>query len=221
MNKMKLIFFFLLIGIPNFAQENLKEQLQNKIEKEVCNCFKSIDNPIVDTLEDCYLSSVTKFESEYDKLVDPNSELSEYEQGEAIGAEIFFNMQRSLIQNCGPYYIFFDKLRSESIVNMRVSYDSKIDSLNNAILQNSTIDALWERGNYYLSNNELEKAKEDYNKCLAQDPNHIQSIFFLGWVNELAGNYEEAISSYTKVLDITGMKEIILFIELARKKSLD
>lgn len=214
MNKILTFLFLFLISISIHSQ-NFKEEFGN----DVCKCLTEKGEMELNTLLDCFTKNIANYQSELDRLIDKESNISEYDQGVALGRNLFFNMQQNLIQNCDIYFNFFDNLRNLSIVEMKKNYSQQtLDSISTQILKNKTTDLLWERGNLYFANDDLKNAEIDYLECLEINPNHIQSTLFLGWLNERKQNYPKAIELYQSVLDATRKKEIILFIELAKRK---
>ena len=214
MNIYKLLAF-LIVPVLSFSQE-----FKEKFSQDVCQCFSEKKDVEFNILEDCFMKNLNNYKSDIEKLIDENSELSEHEQGEILGEKIFYDMQVDLIRDCDSYYSFFNSLREKSILDMRQSYsESKLDSLNKELSINKTTELLWERGNAYFSRNELLKAKKDYETCLEMDPNHLQSIFFLGWVYEREKNYSKAIELYNQVFITTKTAEFNLIIEIAKRKS--
>lgn len=196
------------------------QELKEKLEKDVCLCLTEAENIELKTVTACFSSKMTAYEKDLEKLVDKNSALSEYEQGRIIGKQLFSEMQTSLIRNCDAYYNFFQRLRTESIVSMQEHYTQQlIDSIDRELVENKSIDLLLIRGNAYFTKNQLEKAKELYYECLSLDSNHAQTTFFLGWVKEKEGHYQEAVELYEKIYRMTQKQEVLIFAELARRKS--
>ncbi|WP_106794611.1 tetratricopeptide repeat protein [Aquimarina sp. Aq78] len=215
MNNFFSIVSLFFISISIYGQE-YKEKLSN----DVCKCFTENNKKGINTLENCFTQNIGNYRNEFDKLIDKNSSISEYEQGEIIGKKIFFEMQQNLIQKCDAYFLFFENLREQSILAMKKKYSqSKMDSITTLISKNKTTDLIWERANLYFANSELKNAEADYQECLKMDPNHIPSMFFLGWLHERNKNYNKAIELYKIILNATKKQEIVLFIEIATRKS--
>jgi tetratricopeptide (TPR) repeat protein len=212
----KIIFITLITSFNLSFSQGFKE----KFGQDICECFSEKERIELNTLETCFTKHIAKYDSDIEKLIDKNSELSEYEQGEIIGKQLFDNLQSDLVHTCDSYFEFFNSMREKSINDMRQNYpQSKMDTLNKQISLNKTTALLWERGNGYFSRNELSKAKEDYEMCLEIDPNHLQSTFFLGWVYEREENYSKAIELYETVLNLTGQSQFKLIVEIAKRKS--
>ena len=211
------ISFFLILFLSFISLQ--AQDFKVKLSQDVCDCFSKSDKK-QDALEACFTNNIINYQADLEKLIDKNSEISQYEQGQQLGVKVFFEMQQALIQNCDDYFEYFDRLRNESFEDMQKNYGpDNIASLDFQISKNRTAELLWERGNAYFASSNFNKAKTSYQESLQLDPNYIQSVFFLGWVNEKAGDYNRAIKLYQQVLRRTGKQEIILFIELARRKS--
>jgi tetratricopeptide (TPR) repeat protein len=212
----KIYITIILLFTSHLYGQDFKVELGEKI----CECFEREKEIKESTLTSCFTDNAVYFETELEKMIDKTSDVSEYEQGKILGRQLFFDMQNSLIQNCDLYYEFFDNMREESRIAMKdVFSQSTIDSLDILITENKTTELLWERGNAYFYQNKLEKAEKDYTECIEINNNHIQSLFFLGWVNERQGNFTKAIELYEKIIALTNNEEIILFLELAKRKS--
>ncbi|MEO6288956.1 MAG: hypothetical protein ABIO76_03495 [Ginsengibacter sp.] len=49
-------------------------------------------------------------------------------------------------------------------------------------------------------------------------PNNFQGLYIKAWINEIKGNYDEAISLYNKVAELTHMNSFYIFSEVAKRK---
>jgi tetratricopeptide (TPR) repeat protein len=58
-------------------------------------------------------------------------------------------------------------------------------------------------GAFYLNNNNLEEAARYFQRALALDPRHFQSLNALGLANSMKGNFAEAEKSFLKCLEIS------------------
>ena len=116
--------------------------------------------------------------------------------------------------------LVFWKAREDGLEEFRGdNYLDKTDSLSLLIKYEDNPDLIWERANIFFANDDFNNAESDYLKCLEINPNHVQSLLFLGWINEKRENYKKAIELYEMVLNYTGKQEIILFIEHANGKA--
>ncbi len=205
-----------LVSISIFGQQDIIE----KISQDVCICFTENKGDDTSILEKCFTKHIDTYKTELDKLIDKNSSVPEYKQGQELGKKIFFEMQQNLVKNCDAYFNYFDNLRAQSILAMKKKYSqSKVQSINVKLSENKTIDLLWERANLYFANNDLIKAEIDYKECLTMNPNHVPSMFFLGWLYERKQNYNKALEIYQSIFDATKKQEIVLFIEVVKRKS--
>ena len=211
----KILFILLFLSTSSYGQE-----LKEKLAKDVCQCLNEAEEIDLKTFTACFSSNMMNYQEEIEKLIDKNSTLSEYEQGRIWGQKLFFEMQASLIHNCDIYYNFFQKMRTESISSMKERYTKQIvDSMDSVLAENKSIDLIWERGNVYFAKGQLKEAKEHYYECLSLNPDHSQSSLFLGWIKETEGNYQEAIELYEKVYKSTQKQEILILVELVKRKA--
>jgi tetratricopeptide (TPR) repeat protein len=58
-------------------------------------------------------------------------------------------------------------------------------------------------GAFYLNNNNLDEAIKQFNKALALDPKHFQSLNALGLAYSMKGNLQQAEKSFLKCLEIS------------------
>lgn len=58
----------------------------------------------------------------------------------------------------------------------------------------------------------------DIEKSLSLNANNFQGLYIKAWINEIKGNYDEAISLYDKVAELTHMKSFYIFSEIAKRK---
>ncbi|PIQ25936.1 hypothetical protein COW36_03005 [bacterium (Candidatus Blackallbacteria) CG17_big_fil_post_rev_8_21_14_2_50_48_46] len=61
----------------------------------------------------------------------------------------------------------------------------------------------------YIS--EYAEARQCFEACLAQEPNHLQAMFYLGSLERLAGNLEQARTLYTQILLYQGTESAYLY----------
>lgn len=206
-----------------FGQDSKKEfsdEFKKKVSIDVCNCLNEKKEIKENDIISCFHESTDIYQSEIVKLIDEDSEVSLYEQASILGENLYFDLQEYLVKDCDLYYNFFNVLREQSYISMKKNHpQSKIDSLSNELSEDKTPELLWLRGNAYFATNEFKKAREDYELCLKIEPNYIQCLFFLGWLNEKEENYRKAIELYNQVFNMTKKREIIVFIEMAKRKS--
>jgi tetratricopeptide (TPR) repeat protein len=211
----KILFILLFLSTSSYGQE-----LKEKLAKDVCQCLNEAEEIDLKTFTACFSSNMMNYQEEIEKLIDKNSTLSEYEQGRIWGQKLFFEMQASLIHNCDAYYNLFQRLRTESILSMKKRYTQQvIDSIDRVLAENKSIELMMERGNAYFVKDQFKEAKEQYYECLGLNPDNAQSYFFLGWVEEAQGNYQEAIELYEKAFKSTERQEILIFVELVKRKA--
>jgi hypothetical protein len=64
----------------------------------------------------------------------------------------------------------------------------------------------------------FDSALTNANIVLRLDSTNTQAMFFKGWVNEIKGNYDEAILLYDKVAASTKQENFLIFLALAKRK---
>lgn len=212
---------YLFIPLLFLSTLGYGQDFKDMLSNDVCLCFEtqSPSNYSQKSLLDCFAESLPKYEKDIDKLIDNDSELSEYEQGRVVGRQVFMDIQKDLIHNCNPYYDFMNGLREASITSLKEqSSQSMIDSLDGLIVKNPSVELLWERGSKHFAFQNLDKAEEDFRQCLKLNPNYLQADFFLAWVLEKKGAFSEVLKLYEKVYAVTKKEELVLPIEIVKRK---
>lgn len=210
--------FFIILTF--FSYHIYGQDFKIEFAKSICECAEEEKEIKDDTLENCFVKMTSDFQPELDKMIDTASDVPKYDQSLAIVKQLFFDMQNNLMQNCDVYYEFLNKTREETLLTLKNDFpESDFELLNAEIEKNKTTNLLWARGSTYLALNKLELAEKDFKESLEIDQNYIRSIFFLGWVNEIKGDYQKAIELYEKTMSITNKQDFLIFIELAKRNS--
>lgn len=197
-----------------------QEYLEDYAE-DVCECFNGEVVSSFESYKNCFQkSAVTYFEEVIKEVDTTNSELSAYQQGMVIGEKFTYDIQRPLIQNCDAYYQLMYKIREDAYTNHHLKFsENYLDSLNTEISSNNSLDLLWERANYFFYTQDFELAAKDYQECIDIRPNYTQAIFFLAWLREKQGEYDESFSLYDTAIEISGNKQLAVFKEIAIRRS--
>ena len=215
----KILFsiILLLLSVLGFGQD-----FKERLSIDVCSCFEEVKDPSnynQQMLLNCFSKNLPNYKEELAKQIDKSSELSEYEQGQILGRQLFFDIQKDLIHGCDAYYDFFQGIREATLSSMQSEADnSKIDSLDKVINETPTVELIFERGQQHFLSQNFDKAEKDFRKCLRKNPNHIQANYLLGWVLEEKGEYRKAIDLYEKVYAATNKQEMIPVIEIVKRK---
>ncbi|AHM59249.1 hypothetical protein D770_04910 [Flammeovirgaceae bacterium 311] len=220
--KTKLLKTLLLATLILNAASGYGQELKKQLSSDVCSCFtqaKGSSTLDFDTFQNCFGQSLIKYKDDIEKLIDINSDIPEHEQGYRLGNQIYTEVQSDLIHNCDPFFSLIEEMREASITSMRQQTSQQmIDSLSTLIAKHQTIDLLWQRGTKYFAFQDLEKAEMDLRECIRLDPNYIQADFFLAWVLERKGEFLKARELYEKVYSVTNKQEILLAIDILKRK---
>ena len=212
---------YLLLLLPFYAQAQLvlDETTQTAFEDAVCQCFAEIAAPTEEAILDCFMQNLGMVEAQLAEHIDPESELSEYDQGVRLGEQFFYDLQDDLIQGCDAYYQFFDQLRDSSLTYMQKEHQGDIGVLNLQVETQNDTSAYLERGLHYFFVGDLDKAEQDYTQSLKLEPANLQASFFLAWTLERKGQMDRAIELYQQAFDGSGMQEMAVIIELVKRKA--
>ncbi len=208
---------FLLISAQSFGQSTL----DTKYSADVCSCLDSLKKIGLteQNFQDCFLKAMQQnsdliLQETKEKYGD-TSEASGYRFGKELSERITI----SLVRDCKTYFTLTDSLRYEDYRNLnhdslrlQLSNLNKIEaSLRNSEFYSNEALILFELKNYDSSLSAIEKS-------LKLNSNNYQSLYIKGWINEIKGNYAEAISLYDKVAELTHMNSFYIFSEVAKRK---
>lgn len=195
------------------------QDFKNEFRKDLCDCFSNSGDDET-SIDECFELNTTKYDAEFEKMIDPDSELSAYEQGIAIGQDLFYDSQEYLVSNCDAYYTFFNSLREESFIEMKEAFDQTIlTNLTVKISEEPTAELLWSRGNLYFALEQFDRALADFETAITFDPGFAQANFSKAWIFERQGKYTEAIALYEEAMEETGIREMSVFIALAKRNA--
>lgn len=216
MKAFKLILF-LLFTTRSFGQSTLDA----KYSADVCGCLDSIKITGLtrQSLFDCFQKAMLQnndliVQATKSKYGD-TSEASGYKFGKELAERITI----SLVRDCKTYFILTDSLRYGDYENLNSDslklhlsiLDKTKDSLKDDKLYANKALIFFELKNYDSSLFAIEKS-------LSLNSNNIQSLYIKAWINEIKGNYDEAIMLYNKVAELTHMNSFYIFSEVAKRK---
>ena len=215
---MKKAFLITLLSTSLIATA---QEFKTEFRKDLCDCFtRSSDNEA--GIDECFELNTTKYDADFEKMIDPDSDIPPYEQGIILGQNLFFDSQEYLVSNCDAYYEFFNGVREASFQEMKEAFDQTIlTNLTIKISEEPTADLLWSRGNLYFALEAYDRAMTDFDTAIAMNPSYAQANFSKAWILERQGNYKEAITLYEKAMEVTGIKEMSVFIALAKRNAIE
>jgi len=85
--------------------------------------------------------------------------------------------------------------------------------------KNPSLDLYRNRGVNYLSLGEYDNAEKDFNTCSDLNANDIQTKIMLAMLFEQKKEYSKAAKQYNAVYELTGIREITVMTELAKRKA--
>jgi len=165
------------------------------------------------------------------KVIDDDRELviQEYERvygddwssqnGIKFAQDLELEASISLIKDCFTYFVLTDSLRYGNYKNLNQ------DSLKNYLSELNNIESPERNDEYYINKAMLffqlkmfDSSLIEIEKSLNFNPKNIESLYLKGWINEIKGNYDEAISLYNEVAKLTHMNSFYIFSEIAKRK---
>lgn len=204
-------------GIRSFGQSTL----DTKYSVDVCTCIDSVkkmgltDQSLPDCFQKAMLQNSDLILQETKSKYGDTSEASGYKFGKELAERITI----SLVEVCKSYFILTDSLRYEDYKNLNLDslklqlsiLDKTKDSLKNDEFYANKALIFFELKNYDSSLFAIQNS-------LNLNSNNIQSLYIKGWINEIKGNYDEAIALYNKVAELTHMNSFYIFSEVAKRK---
>ena len=216
MRSLKFILF-LLITTRSFGQSTL----DSKYSTDVCKCLDSLKTTGLteQNLPDCFQKAMQQNSDlilqETQAKYGDTSEASGYKFGKELGERITI----SLVKDCKTYFILTDSLRYEDYKNLNQ------DSLRLQLSKLNKTEATLRNDEFYSNEALLLFELKDYDsslftieKSLDLNLNNFQSLYIKAWINEIKGKYDDAISLYNKVAELTHMNSFYIFSEVAKRK---
>jgi tetratricopeptide (TPR) repeat protein len=196
-----------------------------KYSKDVCNCldnFKSTQDLTGINFMDCF-QKVMQDDSdlvlqECKRLYGDTSD----ESGYKFGKDLIERTSISLVRDCRTYFILTDSLRYEDYKNLNQdSLKLQLSNLNNTESSEMNDKLYSSKALLFFQLKMYDSSLIDIEKALNLNSNNFKSLYIKAWINEIKGNYDEAIFLYDKVAELTHMKSFYIFSEVAKRKKKD
>jgi tetratricopeptide (TPR) repeat protein len=193
-----------------------------KFSKEVCNCLdnsKNIKNLTEQEFMDCFQKAV---QADSDLILQECKRIygdTSGDIGYRFGKELVERTTISLVKDCKRYFKLVDSLRYEDYKNLdQDSLERQVGILNKT--ENSKRDDEFYSNKAFLffELKMYDSALVDIEKALLLNPSNGQSLYCKAWIYEMKGSYDEAISLYDKVAEVTQMKSFYIFSEVAKER---
>ena len=195
--------------------------LDKKYSADVCACLDSFKriNLNEQSLPICFQKAMLQNSDLIIQEVKKQYGDTTEENGHKFGQELAERMSITLVKECKTYFILTDSLRYEDYkalnqdsIKLQLINLEKIDPANrNEEFYNDKALLFFEQKNYDSSLSSIKKA-------LILNSNSFQSLYFKAWINEIKGNYDEAVLLYNKVAELTHNKNFYIFSEVAKRK---
>jgi tetratricopeptide (TPR) repeat protein len=193
-----------------------------KYSKEVCNClnnFKSTKDLTETDFMDCFQKVM---QADSDLVLQECKNIygdTSYESGYKFAKDLIERTTINLVKDCKTYFVLTDSLRYEDYKNLNQdSLKLKISNLNNTENSKRNDKFFCEKALLFFELKMYDSSLVDIEKALSLNSNNVQSLYIKAWINEIKGNYDEAISLYDKVAELTHMKSFYIFSEVAKRK---
>ena len=216
---MRLLIF--IVSIFSFKLSLGQTQFEKQYSSDVCSCVenKHLTTYTVDNFITCFQEALEKDSiqvmQEYKRIYGDTV----FSEDRHFGRDLYERIKVSLIGECKTYAILFDSLRYNSI--NKINQDSVTIQLKNL----DTVGSVRRNKDYYNQKSLLffqskmyDSSLANANRVLTIDSANAQAMYFKGWVDEIKGNYDEAIFLYDKVAALTKQDNFLIFSALAKRK---
>jgi tetratricopeptide (TPR) repeat protein len=216
---MRAIIFIVSVFSLNFSFG--QSEFEKQYSKDVCACIESkystgynIDNFIVCFQETLQNDSALVMQ-EYKRIYGDTLAVD----GRHFGHDLYEKIKVSMISECKPYLMLFDSLRYKSIKNLNQdSLKMQLKNLDTVTLTSMNENFYNQKALLWFQSSMYDSALINAEKVLKLDSNNAQALFMKGWVDEIKGNYDEAILLYNKVAELTSQDNYLIFSAIAKRK---
>lgn len=201
MTKSFVLFISVLISQISWGQE-LNEEAKNIFLDAYCNCFTQNHSEEfeVENFELCLGKELE--DDNFESYLDPNSELSENDQGVKLGEKLMFTNLEEIVMKCDSFYNFYIKKTQQSFAATKSELGNEnLEEFEAEIISNPNSNAYLKRGFYYLVHENFESAELDLKKSLELDSKNELTKIFLGFLYEQSGNLPEALKWYSEIYE--------------------
>jgi len=208
---------FLFIDICSFGQSSL----DTKYSADVCACLDSVKVKGINeqNFSDCFQKAVQQNSDLILKETKKQYGDTSEESGEKFGKDLAERMSIALVKNCKVYFIITDSMRYDDFKNLnKDSIKFQLKNMEGTEVSGQNDDFFSNKALLYFELKMYDSSLTNVEKSLTINSNNVQGLYIKGWINEIKGNYDEAILLYDKVAELTQVKSFYIFSEIAKRK---
>jgi tetratricopeptide (TPR) repeat protein len=138
---------------------------------------------------------------------------------EKVTDELEIEVSIKLIDSCTTFFRFTDSLKHQQYKNL--NKDSLVRLLNGLGSFDTTKSSkifFVRAGVLYYQLGDHERALKNAERVLSEDSVNITALFIKAFIYDTRGNYQEAITLYDKVAELSHQKSVYIYSALARRK---
>ena len=216
---MRSVIFIILVfnSVFSFGQS----EYEKHYVKEVCSCLESQhdikynDDHFLGCFHDVMMKDSVQMLQEYKGIYGDTN----FSEDRHFGHDLFDRAQIILIADCKIYADCFDSLRYRRFKNLNQdSIKMVLRNLDTVDLVRHDIDFFNQKSFLFFLSSMYDSAIANSDKVLQLDSTNPQAMYYKGWVDDIKGDYDEAILLYDKVAASTNDKNFLLFSALAKRK---
>jgi tetratricopeptide (TPR) repeat protein len=194
---------------------------ETKYSKDVCSCLDNLKNArdsanYMDCFQKAFHDDRELVIQEFQRIY---ADDTSSENALKFAKDLRIETSIILIKECNIFFVLTDSLRYEKYKNLNS------DSLKNYLRKLNKIESSRRNDQYYSDKamlffqlKMLDSSLIEIRKSLNVNPKNIESLYLEGWISEIKGNYDVAISLYNEVAELTHMKSFYIFSEIAKRK---
>lgn len=168
-----------------------------------------------DCLQKSFLQDTAEVVREVVKAYGDSSDEHAEEFGRETTTKVMFNM----ISTCKAFFVYMDSLRYADFAS------ANRDSLKTVISKGEKLPAAEKTAEVHASlayayflMKDFDKAIPELDSLLASSPDNSGLLFTKGFIREMQGKYDEAMTLYQRSADISGQETMGIFVEIAKRK---
>lgn len=196
-------------------------KLDTKYAADVCACFDSLKLKGIneENFPECFQEAMLK---NSDLIIEATKKQygdTSEESANKFGKDFAERMTIALVKSCKTYFILTDSMRYEDYKNLNEdSIKGQLKGMKETANSKQSDEVMSDIALLYFELKTYDSSLSYAKKALAINSNNIQALFIKGWINEIKGNYDEAILLYNKLAELTHMKSFYIFSEVAKRK---
>jgi len=219
---MRAILLTLLLAIHFLCHG--QTELDKKYSGDLCACLNSLHIVNITDSDELYISDCADKAMQQNRALIAQSAIKQY--GDSSGENINKLAQDlqdraylSLVRDCKLYSTIMDSLRYLNYWGLNQdSLNSLLNAMNREGDEKRDMGFYYSRSQLYLELKMYDSSLNDAEKALQINANYSYALYNKAWIEEIKGNYDQAILLYDRVAELTHAKYFYIYAEIAKRK---